>query len=340
MPTHISYPSIEQFRNAIRNVSQKARYAGKDSNGDSVYDNLKPLPILTFHGGVKLHGTNFAIGLNRTTNEVWFQSRENIITPEKDNAGSATYFHNKNLSTLFHPLPGNEILIYGEWCGGNIQKGVALNKLPKMMVIFDILIDGEWQPKEVVSQIKDSSIQAFNIYDYPTWEIEIDFNRPEESQNKLVELTTKVADHCPVGLAFGSDGIGEGIVWKCITEGYANPKFSFKVKDERHANSPVKTLNPVDSEKISQLRVLAEKITPTWRLSQMMEKACDLNNGGAIDRAKIGEYLKLVNQDVIKEESDVIKEAGFEYKDVAKFVGDIAKKYFYQQENESVGLKN
>ena len=332
MPTHIPYPSIEQFRNVIRNVSQRAQYKGQDDNGDPVYDYLLPKPTLKYLGNTKLHGTNFAIGHNKDKKETWFQSREQIITPEKDNAGAARFFHDKDLSSLFDSIDANEIVIYGEWIGKSIQRNVAICQLEKRMVVFDALADEKWLKPEEVKKIKNPDISIYNIYDFPTWEIEIDFSRPEESQNKLVELTTKVADLCPVGVAFGVEGIGEGIVWRCQTEGYENPKFIFKVKDERHQTSGITKLKEVDTEAIRELRELATKITPTWRLEQMLEQACDLNNGGKIDRKFIGSYLKLVNQDILKEEKDVLGE--LDYSKVAGFVAQIAKQYFLEAESK------
>src|SRR3990170_1416693 len=77
-----------------------------------------------FANGICVHNTHGAY-VESPTGECWFQSRENIITPEKDNAGFA---------------------MFGEWCGGGIQKGVALNQLLKMFVIFGIaLVDADGQ---------------------------------------------------------------------------------------------------------------------------------------------------------------------------------------------------
>lgn len=52
---HIKWPSIEQYRNAIRNITNYTRYSGKDENGDPIY-NTNPLPKLTYIGTVKSHG--------------------------------------------------------------------------------------------------------------------------------------------------------------------------------------------------------------------------------------------------------------------------------------------
>jgi hypothetical protein len=83
---------------------------------------------------VKLHGTNAGVSFNAPSG-MWAQSRENIITPEKDNAGFAFFVHSNETAfmRLFHDVAVNNdmdthkntITIYGEWCGSGIQKGVV-----------------------------------------------------------------------------------------------------------------------------------------------------------------------------------------------------------------------
>jgi hypothetical protein len=87
MPTHIAFPEIGQYRNAIRPVKERAQYTGKNADGSSNYDALLPMPTLSYSGTVKLHGTNAAVCLNRTNGDIWFQSRERIITYADDNMG-------------------------------------------------------------------------------------------------------------------------------------------------------------------------------------------------------------------------------------------------------------
>ena len=124
--------------------------------------------------------------------------------------------------------------------------------------------------------------------------------------------------------------ISEGIVWSTNLNGNVH---RFKVKGELHAGkSKVKTLNRVDDEKIKKTLEIAEKVTPTWRLAQMLETACDFMNGGTLDRSKLGEYIKLVMADVIKEDMDLLIEAGLEPKDIGKYVSEIARRYFFDQE--------
>jgi len=348
MKKMIKFPSIEQFRTVVSNINRHYNYVGSDENGDAIYDHTLPKPVLTFKGTVKLHGTNAAVSFNEQG--YWAQSRENIITPENDNAGFAFFveskkevfkkFVNQINSVNLESLHNNTFTIYGEWCGGNIQKGVGITNLPKSFFIFGLKVtphtDNEeelrlkpayWIPFHYLSSPEDN---IYNILDFPTFSIDIDFNMPQLVQNKLSELTIAVEEECPVAKAFGFSGIGEGIVWSTEVNGIVH---RFKVKGELHAGkSKVKTLNRVDDEKIKKTLEIAEKVTPTWRLAQMLEIACDFMNGGTLDSSKLGESIKLVIADVIKEDMDLLVEAGLEPKDIGKYVSEIARRYFFDQE--------
>ena len=98
---HFAFPDIQQFRQVIRNVSIRSHFVGLDANGEPVYDSNKPMPVLKYHGTQKLHGTNSAICLGSETGEISLQSREQIITLEKDNAGFARFCSGIDLDKLF-----------------------------------------------------------------------------------------------------------------------------------------------------------------------------------------------------------------------------------------------
>lgn len=302
---HIPYPSIEQYRHAIKRVTDTAQFTGLDTDQSPLFDRSLPLPKLKYQATVKLHGTNFAMGLDRKTGEIWFQSRESIITPEKDNAGAARFFSSKDLMPLFDKIPGDTVVIYGEWCGKGIQSKVGICQLPKMLVVFDVFVESEnrWLSAEEASFICAPDIPVYNIYNFPKWEIEIDFADPAAAQAELERITTEIADSCPVSKAFGADGIGEGAVWRCVTPGWEDPKFRFKVKDERHSakDKPVVVDNSGDAE-------IVAKLTPEWRLEQMLEKVCDLNNGGEVDIKKVSLFLQAFWADVQKEDFDILNQ--------------------------------
>jgi hypothetical protein len=52
----------------------------------------------------------------------------------------------------------------------------------------------------------------------------------------------------------------------------------------------------------------------------------------------MGEFIRNVVNDVIKEESDVIAEAGLEPKDINAKVAERCKNYFFVKQNEELGL--
>jgi hypothetical protein len=52
----INFPSIGQFRNAVKTVTDRAHWRGKDADGNPIFDRTAPLPTLDFVGTEKLHG--------------------------------------------------------------------------------------------------------------------------------------------------------------------------------------------------------------------------------------------------------------------------------------------
>ncbi len=193
------YPSIEQFRNIIRQVREKQDYVGKDEEGNAIYQHVGDYPTLKFKGTVKLHGTNASVV--KYSDRVEFQSRSRVLSLEEDNAGFMNAMATKDLDFLFSNFSANEyIAIYGEWCGGGIQKGVAISSLPKMFVIFGIKVDDVWV--DLPSNLYKNEIGIYNILQFPTYEVEIDFNTPELVQNQIIEMTLAVEECCPVGKFF------------------------------------------------------------------------------------------------------------------------------------------
>ena len=142
----ITYGSIDQFRTIIKNVQHQARYKEWDEvNQVPIYDSSIKMPKITCTGSEKIHGTNAGFSYNEIDKE-WYQSRKNIITPEKDNAACAFFMEDrkellinvvKNLANSNNiNLDKQGIVIFGEWAGGNIQKKSALSGLDKRFIIF------------------------------------------------------------------------------------------------------------------------------------------------------------------------------------------------------------
>lgn len=345
------FEEIKQFRDVIREVTSNHDYCGKDENGNPKYLHSTDYPILSFKGTVKLHGTNSSIvkyndsvlldietagdsvfsSSEKVENYV-FQSRERELSLTSDNSSFMNEMVKKNYKKLFDGIEFNEYCaIYGEWCGSGIQKGVAISQLPKMFVIFAVKIDGVYQNIENYSHLKIEDEKIYNITQFPSFSIDIDFNNPKLVQNKLGEITLEVEKECPVGKYFGVSGVGEGVVWECL---YNDKRYVFKVKGEKHQVSKVKTLAPVDTEMIENMNKFVEYSVTENRLKQGIDKMIEM--GHPLDMKSTSHYLRWVYNDIVKEESDTIEKNGIDVKKLGGYISNKAKVYWFNYLNENV----
>lgn len=340
----IKFPSIDQFRTVVSNINRQYNFVGLDENGEAIYDPSLPKPTLKFKGTVKLHGTNAGVSFNGESG-MWAQSRENIITPEHDNAGFAFFAHSHETEflKLFNEISTKEnidvnkntISIYGEWAGKGIQRGVGISNIEKSFFIFGVKITPHTETEEELksnpaywvdsSYLRNTDVRIYNIEDFQTYEIEIDFNMPQLVQNKLSDLTIAVEGECPVAKEFGEIGIGEGIVWSIEFNGVVH---RFKVKGEKHSSSKVKTLAAVDVEKLNSINEFVEYVVTESRFNQGLENT--FPNNEPIDIKKMGDLIRWVVNDVIKEESDTLVKNGLEPKDVNKYVSAKVREMFFK----------
>jgi len=229
----------------------------------------------------------------------------------------------KTLDFLFEGIKFDDYCaVYGEWCGGNIQKGVALNQLPKMFIIFGVKVDDKWI--DISEDLQSNEIGIYNILQFGTYEIEIDFNSPELSQNKLIDMTISVEDCCPIGKFFGVEGVGEGIVFECTTD----PSIQFKSKGQKHSASKVKVLNPAFAEKMEGVHEVANSVATENRFLQGI--AYFNENNIDVSIKNIGTFIGWVVKDVLKEESDTISVSGADESAVKSAIVQKAKAWFFQ----------
>lgn len=314
------FPSIEQFRNIIRFVRERHDFQGKDETGEPIYQHTSPYPTIKFKGTVKLHGTNSAI-VRYNDGRTEFQSRERVLNLNDDNAGFMREMLNKHTDFLFDDVEFDEyIAIYGEWCGTGIQKGVAISELPKMFVIFACKVDDNW----IEFNKSDSDQLIFNINDFKTWEIDIDFEHPELSQNQLIEWTLEVEEECPVGKFFGVTGIGEGIVFSA---NWNDQHLVFKSKGEKHSASKVKKISSVNVDEINSINEFVDYVLTESRLNQGIEKLKEA--GKEVNQKSTGDFLRWIVNDVIKEEQDTIIENGLDTKKINSAISNKARTWFF-----------
>lgn len=323
----IPFPSIEQYRNVIKEF----RY----------HKNLDPElnSVITFTGTIKLHGTNAGVVYVPETGTVYAQSRHNIITPEKDNANFAKYVdkHRTDIIRLMAEisagLPGHDYLVlYGEWCGGNIQKGVGISGLPIMFVVFACCTHNNqddsnrtWFPLDQPTPPLPESMYYIN--QFPVYTLDIDLENPGVTQNRLAEITAQVERECPVAKHFGVDnGVGEGVVWvgRLHRHDVTVKDLRFKVKGTQHSVTKVRTLANVDVEKLNSIKEFIEYAVTEQRLNQGY---MELFPEGLINKSDIHKFVSWVKRDIIKEETDTLNENQLKIKDVSADISFRASKW-------------
>ncbi len=375
MKRFVTFGSIDQFRTIIKNVSHTAMYSGQDENDEAIFDRNAKMPVITAVGSEKIHGTNASVCFSNTDG-FWVQSRKNIITPEKDNAACAfqAYAREEQWMNIIKVLATENdidldkyiISVYFEWSGGNIQKKSALTGVDKLAMIFRYFkvspiepqtsnsgeeIGAKWCETKVTNHMshygsengiwldfKDNGI--YNIMNYPTVEVEIDFNEPLMSQNKMIEMVDVLEKDSLVGKAFGIDNnIGEGYVFSFEYKGNVQ---RFKVKGEEHAKGSgrVKTLKPVDEElENRKITFVNDVACISWRLEQGWSETFGIENEKLEPSVKAtGDYLRWIINDVVKEETQTMIDLGLEPKSINGMISKVARTYFMSRLDEEAGL--
>lgn len=371
MKRMIKYNEIKDFNSAVKNLKKHIQFTGQiDEDGNPIMNRHARAPKLKVTFGEKIHGTNAGVCYSNPDG-FWVQSRERIIDLESDNSACAQNAYAqkdiwiniiRNLAKEHRiDLDENIISVYYEWCGGNIQKKSAVSGLDKRSIIFQhfkvsplepsrdkndniIRTDEQpaiWLPTYTIADmygngpneimwIGRSDHKIFNIMDFPTWEFEVDFEHAELSKNRFIELVAEVENASPVGKAFGiDDNIGEGIVG---TFEYNGDVIKFKVKGDKHTNSRVKTMKPVDDVKEQKKIDLAQKVVTAGRCEQGWQMIHGIDNEKCEPaKENLGNFLRWIHGDIMKECLADYQEAGLEFKEVNGIVSKIAKTWFFDE---------
>jgi hypothetical protein len=253
-------------------------------------------------------------------------------------------------------LDENIISVYFEWSGQGIQKKSAVSGLDKRAIIFqhfkvsplenDEETPAKWFETFIYENNEKKWIDLpnkniFNIMNFQIWEFEIDFENPLMSQNKFIDLVSNVIEpNSPVGKAMGKEGnIGEGIV---ITFTFKGEVYKFKVKGEKHAkgSGKIKTLKPVDTIfEQKKIDFVNNNACKEFRFEQAWQEVFGIENEKMEPTIKaMGDFLRLVIHDVMKEESDIMEENGLIPKDVNSMISKVARTWFTSKLDEDAGL--
>ncbi|KAJ6513274.1 hypothetical protein C8R45DRAFT_1154368, partial [Mycena sanguinolenta] len=346
---HIPYPSTPNFKNfKVDYVRALDGERPQDEGSASESPRKRPPTRATFLGTVKLHGTNATIVFrNGDARNAQIQSRSWILQDiKKDNNGTYALLSKAPLFSLVEQILAvrgqgdsfEEIYICGEVAGKGVQKGVAIVAMERFFAIFNIRIDGRWVD---MRQYKGCSLpehRIFNLAQYKTFEVDIDFRAPTTAVHDLMnEYTAEVYEACPFAAAFVESGMpvtgrGEGIVWTMVRSPYMDQSdgrdfddtilVNFKTKGENFATTsqaPREQKN-VDPGTASAIAQFADYSITERRYEQGIEhlEAEQAQKGLPINGYDVkltGSFIKWVTEDAIKEERNEMVRLGVPEKD-------------------------
>ena len=292
-----SYESIDSLSNHVYKLKKIHDYKGQNEEGNPIYQHTTPYPVIKYTGKVKLHGTNACISI--IDGVVSFQKRSAILEGKADNAGFKAHFRGKEnqLKELYKHL-GNEVYIFGEWCGYSVQKNVACSQVEKFFCIFSVFAGGKYHDIEDVSI---PELRIFNINSGKTYEVEIDMGNPELSEDYINNATNETEKECSFTKnVFGISGIGEGVVW------YNDNIPCFKTKGLLHKISGKESRIKVEIPMFQESVDFVNSVVTTARVEQCLT---ELNLSPI--KSNYGKIIPWVIGDILKEELITIDSNGF-----------------------------
>lgn len=316
------FPSIRQFRDVVR-FYNKAGLAKK----------------VTVNGHPKIHGINGNILF--TEDGFAVHSKEATLTDPKDGEGFYSWATShvdildwmrililQRMPTVAYPF-----VISGEWGGRGVQKKASTSTIEKFFCIFQVAnVREEVDDEGIVGNhlqfqgLPDIYLNAwhgrlFDIRDFPSYELEIDFNNPELSVARIAEITKEVEANCPVAKFFGVESDrGEGVVWSY--QGDADRHLYFKVKGLKHSASKLKELVQLTPEQINSITEYVEYVCTVNRMEQGMKET------GGVTLGNVGPFLKWMHVDIKKEEADTLKAMGLEYDNVSVQISTYCRNWY------------
>ena len=335
----------------VESVTHVDRYVRQVNGDPECPEQYKICTPVQYRGTVKLHGTNG--GICCKAEGLVPQSRERVLELGKDEHGEkrdykgfAAFVWSDGVTAAIREIeaeirethdvdPTHELYLYGEWCGPGIEEGMAINDLPeKQWVFFGVRVYGPDRDEylDAVGPFGDrfADVRVHSIMDGPVWDLEIDFLDPESKQaglDRATEIVTEVERGCPWGARFGIEGLGEGVVWIPVGDHWGRKDLYFKVKGEKHSKVKTRRERPeVAPEVLEGIAAFVDFGVTEARLQQGIEVLRE--HGKPLEMRSMGDFLKWVSQDVLRECVAELEASGLEWKQVAKAVATRARDHF------------
>lgn len=320
---HAKFPSILQFREVIKEY-RKAGLTG----------------IVSLIGHPKLHGSNASV-LFPEPGVVLAQGKEGVWTEEvKDNYGFYEWVK-ENESYLLavanyllekQPLLRYPFEITGEWAGGNVAPRSSVEGMEKFWAVFGLANisinefgNGKLEFIQPPIDIQNRLIRMIYIPGIVSYRIELDMDAPEMAQAGLAQITTTVEENCPIAnYMLGLDdnvegkpaGRGEGVVWHPVDN--LDRHLWFKVKGKKHSVSKIRELAALTPEQVASMGEFVDYAVTENRMEQAVRET------GPIVKENMGKFLKWLQADIQKEETDTMEANGLDFKDLKQRIADKA----------------
>lgn len=311
---------------------------------------------VTYMAKVKLHGTNAAVQCH-ADGRIIAQSRTSELVEGADNAGFAKWV--KENETLWQDSHGNygnarcDVIIYGEWIGPGVQKGVAVSEIPKKcFAVFAArplangvpLEDHLWVDPEILVDLIEGIPDTYVLPWYGDklivdWSLSSEEQALAEPVKRINRWVGWVEENDPwVEGIFNVKGTGEGLVFYPVSEehlGYTSfNNLVFKAKGEKHKN--IKTAAPaqVNPESAASIDQFVDMVLTEARLEQGARAVCDLiaRDGSLVcDTSLVGKFIVWITTDVQKETQDELEASKLNWKQVQKPLTNKARQWYLEK---------
>lgn len=301
-------------------------------------ENLNGNSVVTYRGKVKLHGSNCAVQIHEDGTLVC-QSRTSILTPEDDYAGFAKWVkQNEAAWKDNHENARASMIVYGEWVGPGVQKGVAVSEIPKkcFAVFAARPLDGNNLPlgdflytephilEEIVAGIPDTYVLPWYKDEVQVdWTAEMDETyAPIQLINRWVDM---IEENDPwVEDTFKVKGTGEGLVFYPVSNehlGVANfNNLVFKAKGEKHRVVKAKAAVQVSADVAANVDQFVAMVLTEARLEQ--------GAAGSYEKKDLGKFLQWITADVQKETKNELEASGLTWEQVNKPLTTFARTWY------------
>lgn len=343
------FPSISNFHSVNRVVGK--------------FWNMERRPTIRYRPKIKVHGTNAGVRVE-PDGKVIAQKRTSDLGQESDNAGFRVWVESQE--EYWASLAGSEdrIVVYGEWAGPGVQKGVAVSQIDKKRFFVFALLFNETtmlvDPVLIEKKLGDKRPEDVHILPWAGDEIEIDFMLISDMEKKVAKINEHVLKVEQVDPYFNTNfdvqGVGEGLVYVPVnvydepgvhfkttfseTASYTTieresySEFTFKAKGEKHQvnkSTGGKSIK-VTPEVAADVQEFVEQFATLNRFKQGLEEACN----GEANLRYMGDFLKWFGGDVKKESAAELEVSDLEWRQVAKAVNAAARDWMLLESKKLV----